>query len=437
MRMNKNKKTALVPKLRFPEFEDEGKWEKLKLSELLFETKQRNRDLKYDRQKVLSVSGEYGCVNQIEFMGRSYAGVSVKDYHVVEKGDIVYTKSPLKRNPFGIIKENKGNSGIVSTLYAVYRVTSKGCSSYLDQYFSGDYNLNSYLQPIVRKGAKNDMKVNNLVVLSGEIFAPKYPEQQKIADCLSSLDDLITIEGKKLITLKAHKKGLIQKLLPAAGEAVPEWRFPEFIKAARWRTISLIDTVDKNVKWSFTGGPFGSNLKSSDYKNDGIRVIQLQNIGDAEFVNNSKIFTSIEKADELLSCNIYPNEIIMSKMGDPVGRACIIPNFYARYLMCSDGIRLLIDKKNHSNYFIYSIINSGCFRSIIESHSTGSTRKRIGLEVLKNLQMVVPIKKEQQKIADCLSSLDDLVASQAEKTETLKLHKKSLMQGLFPSIEEV
>src|SRR5687768_9521453 len=119
--MTAAKPSPLVPKLRFPEFQDTDSWRIGRLDELLRETKQRNRTLELGPSDVLSVSGEHGCVNQIEFMGRSYAGVTVRDYHVVERGDIVYTKSPLKKNPYGIIKENKGKRGIVSTLYAVYR----------------------------------------------------------------------------------------------------------------------------------------------------------------------------------------------------------------------------------------------------------------------------------------------------------------------------
>lgn len=164
---------GLVPNLRFPEFWDAGDWDFRTLSELLSEPKKRNRNLKYGPEDVLSVSGEYGCVNQIEFMGRSYAGVTVKDYHVVETGDIVYTKSPLKIAPYGIIKANKGRSGIVSTLYAVYRPTDDARADYIDHYFSGSYNLNSYLQPIVKKGAKNDMKVKNSDVLTGSVWVPK------------------------------------------------------------------------------------------------------------------------------------------------------------------------------------------------------------------------------------------------------------------------
>lgn len=213
---------------------------------------------------------------------------------------------------------------------------------------------------------------------------------------------------------------------------LPRLRFPEFQDA--WKAISLIDVTDRNKKWSFSGGPFGSNLKASDYTSAGIRVIQLQNIGDGKFIDTYKIFTSERKADDLLSCNIYPNEIIISKMGDPVGRACLIPDTHDRYLMCSDGIRLVVDENDYVKYFIYSLLNSTAFRSTIEDNSTGSTRKRIGLDVLKNLTMFVPKEKsEQQKIADCLSSLDDLISAEDIKLEALKAHKKGLMQKLFPA----
>lgn len=218
---------------------------------------------------------------------------------------------------------------------------------------------------------------------------------------------------------------------------VPDLRFPEFRNSGSWEKIEFIDVADKDVKWSFIGGPFGSNLKSSDYVESGIRIIQLQNIGDGQFFNKYKIYTSREKADELLSNNIYSGDIILSKMGDPVGRACLVPHFHERYVMCSDGIRLVVDEKKHSKYFIYSLINSVPFRTLIEKSSTGSTRKRIGLDNLKKLPMYVPVvRDEQQKIADCLAALDDLINAHNEKLDTLNNHKKGLMQQLFPAVGE-
>ncbi|WP_037434386.1 restriction endonuclease subunit S [Serratia fonticola] len=221
---------------------------------------------------------------------------------------------------------------------------------------------------------------------------------------------------------KQEQKGLVPKL-----------RFPEFREWKPWRKIKLIDTSDKKTKWSFIGGPFGSNLKSSDYVEHGVRIIQLQNIGDGVFFNDYKIFTSIEKANELLSNNIYPGDIILSKMGDPVGRACLIPDLHDRYVMCSDGIRLVVNENENSKYFVYLLINSVFFRSLVEKSATGSTRKRIGLDELKKLPLYVPTKSEQQKIADCLASLDELILAQAQKLEALKSHKKGLMQELFPA----
>ncbi|ELX4137724.1 restriction endonuclease subunit S [Vibrio vulnificus] len=212
----------------------------------------------------------------------------------------------------------------------------------------------------------------------------------------------------------------------------PALRFPEFQDQTSWIRFKLIDVADKNVKWSFIGGPFGSNLKSSDYIEQGVRIIQLQNIGDGQFNDDYKVFTSKEKADELLANNIYSGDIILSKMGDPVGRACIIPETDRRYVMCSDGIRLVVDEERHSKYFIYSLINGSQFRSVVESTATGSTRKRIGLAELKKLPIFLPVKQEQQKIADCLSSMDDLIAKSIKKLESLKSHKKGLMQKLFP-----
>ena len=143
------------------------------LNTVLTENKDRNEDLHFGKEDVLSVSGEQGIINQIDLLGRSYAGESVAAYHIVETGDVVYTKSPLKENPYGIIKQNRGVPGIVSTLYAVYHCNSPITGQYLENYFSIDTYLNNYLKPLVKRGAKNDMKVNNEDVLLGRIHGKR------------------------------------------------------------------------------------------------------------------------------------------------------------------------------------------------------------------------------------------------------------------------
>ena len=198
-----------------------------------------------------------------------------------------------------------------------------------------------------------------------------------------------------------------------------------------WEVKSFEDIADKNVKWSIAGGPFGSNLKASEYTLDGVRIVQLQNIGDGVFKDEYKIFTSEEKANELLSCNIYPNEIILSKMGDPVARACFIPNRGKRFLMSSDGIRLVVDESRFAKKFVHDYINSIYFRKRAIDASIGSTRLRIGLQDLKKLFVIAPPLPEQQAIAQILSDMDTEIETLKQKRDKYKAIKQGMMQELL------
>ncbi|WP_424320438.1 restriction endonuclease subunit S [Lacticaseibacillus chiayiensis] len=197
--------------MRFKGYSDP--WEKRKLNYFLTVSEKKNKDEIFLKTDVLSVSGDFGIVNQIEFQGRSFAGASVKNYGVVESGDIVYTKSPLKKNPFGIVKVNRGRAGIVSTLYAVYKPNRTLYSPLVDYYFQSDSKLNNYLRPLVNKGAKNDMKVRNADVLKGDVIFPsKVSEQMKVVESLDNLSDLIAATQSKLSSLESLKKALLQGL---------------------------------------------------------------------------------------------------------------------------------------------------------------------------------------------------------------------------------
>jgi type I restriction enzyme, S subunit len=419
MRMNKRAKKALVPELRFPEFREAGEWERKQLSELLFETKQRNRKLEYGPEDVLSVSGEYGCVNQIEFMGRSYAGVTVKDYHVVETGDIVYTKSPLKKNPFGIIKENKGKPGIVSTLYAVYRVTDMAYPAYLDHYFESDFNLNSYLQPIVNKGAKNDMKVKNSYVLSGKIPAPKIEEQQKIADCLTSIDELITAQTKKLDTIKGYKKGLMHQLFPVEDKTLPKRRFPEFLGNGEWKVKRVEEVCEK---------PFSGSTPTT--------TIQQYYGGTIPFIRSAEIDkekTELFLTDEGLKNSsaklVKKGDVLVALYGANSGDVALgkIDGAINQAVICL--------RSKGSNAFLYQYL-SYKKQEIISKYLQGGQGNLSG-DIIKSIELLFTESKEQQKIADCLSSVDELITAHTKKLDALKALKKGLIQQLFPAMDEV
>lgn len=199
-----------VPEIRFDGFTYD--WEQRKLIDYLEVSSEKNRDNRFTKDDVLSVSGEYGIVNQIEFQGRSFAGASVSNYGVVENGDVVYTKSPLKSNPYGIIKTNKGIPGIVSTLYAVYKPKEITDSKFVQIYFELDSRMNSYMHPLVNKGAKNDMKVSAENALKGMVSFPKKDEQEMISLYFSNLDHLITLHQRKCDELKKMKKYMLQNM---------------------------------------------------------------------------------------------------------------------------------------------------------------------------------------------------------------------------------
>lgn len=200
-----------TPRVRFKGFK--GEWLHVELNECLSVCKDRNISESYSKNDVLSVSDDFGVVNQIELLGRSYAGKSVANYRVLRKGDIVYTKSPLKVKPFGIIKVNKGKDGIVSTLYAVYTPMDWVCSEYINYYFEPSFRMNKYIHPLVNKGAKNDMKVSDENVLKGKIYIPKdIAEQEKIASFFKSLDKQISLQEQRLEKLKQIKTACLDKM---------------------------------------------------------------------------------------------------------------------------------------------------------------------------------------------------------------------------------
>lgn len=402
--MATERKSAVVPKLRFPEFRKSEGWTHRKLNELLLEQKERNRDLKYGPEEVLSVSGEYGCVNQIRLLGRSYAGASVDNYRVVETGDIVYTKSPLKKNPFGIIKENKGEPGIVSTLYAVYRAREHGNPAFLDHYFSGDYNLNSYLQPIVRKGAKNDMKVNNGAVLEGEIFAPGVDEQQKVADCLTSLDEVIAAQGRKVEALKAHKRGLMQQLFPREGETVPRLRFSEFRDGPEWREVpvgELIDTITPPRK-----------LQTALYAKNGRYPIIDQ--------SPSEVCGWTDDADA-----VFTPTLPVIIFGD---HTCTLKLMGQPFAQGADGIKILMPRPDVTSELLFQALQANPLESVEYKRHFSDLKE-------KNVRLPRRETGEQEKVASTLSSLDTQITAESNQLAALKTHKQGLMQQLFPAPE--
>ena len=200
-----------VPKIRFTGFNED--WEYIRLNSVLDIKTDFNKNQKYNVNNMFSVSLEYGILNQIDHLGRSYAGKDIKRYKITEKYDLIYTKSPLKNAPYGIFKTNFNEVGLVSPLYAVYKPTTKELSILFDHYFSTTSLLNNYLRPKVNKGAKNTMNITDEVAIKGDILLPtNIKEQEKIGNFFRNLDLKLEKIVKDLNVIEQLKKGYMQRL---------------------------------------------------------------------------------------------------------------------------------------------------------------------------------------------------------------------------------
>ena len=275
-------------------------------------------------------------------------------------------------------------------------------------------------------------------------------EQQKIAKILSTVDNVIEKTENAIAKYQDIKQGLMHDLFTRGidvrtGQLRPTpQEVPELYKESAlglipldWTEGQFIDFADEHVSHSFTGGPFGSDLQTKHYTKEGVRIIQLQNIGDGHFKNGYKIFTSEERANYLRACNIYPGDIILSKMAEPIARACIIPPFHERYLMASDGIRLSINKKKFNLRFVLETINQKRFRNIAEIRATGTTRSRIGLTELKEIPVCYPNREEQSLIGKKLDDLEENISIEQQALAKYQQLKAGLLQDLLTGTVEV
>ena len=404
-----SKEKRRVPKLRFPGFTED--WEQRKLNEFLSVSNFKNTENKYNKKDVLSVSGDYGIVNQIDFQGRSFAGASVSNYGVVEKGDIVYTKSPLKLNPYGIIKTNRLNNGIVSTLYAIYKTKENCNSKFIEHYFNLDSRLNQYLKPLVNKGAKNDMKVSSENVLIGEVCFPKITEQALIADFLDCLDIYITLHQRKLDNLKLKKKALLQKLFPKNGERYPELRFPGFTDAWEQRKANYIfnSVTDK-------GYPELPVLSAS------------QELG-MVYRDQNGIDIQHDKKNETSYKRVLPGQFVIHLRSFQGGFA------YSEVEGITSPAYTVMSFKNSSEQyglFWKHVFKSETFIKRLETITYGIRDGRsISFSDFKSLILQYPSFSEQKLIGGSIEIIESGITLHQRKLEHLKLQKKALLQQMF------
>lgn len=328
---------------------------------------------------------------------------------VVSPGDLILSNSMSFGRPYlmkikscihdGWIAITKP-SELVSREYLYYLIFSPTSQSYFLNNAAGSGVLN----------------LNAEIIRALPVAFPSSLEQQKIADCLSCLDDLIAAETQKLDTLKAHQKGLMQQLFPREEEAVPRLRFPEFLDAGEWERLSLSTQVNLIS---------GLHLAPDEYADTG-EVPYFT--GPSDFSNE---LTSVKKWTIRSENSGRTGDILITVKGNGVGELL--------YLIL-DGVaigRQLMAVRPSKAYgkFVFHFLATQ--RKLLIALASGNLIPGLSRGDILGLKAFIPKYDEQQKIADCLSSIDDLITAQCQKIDILKIHKKGLMQQLFPALDEV
>jgi type I restriction enzyme S subunit len=252
-------------------------------------------------------------------------------------------------------------------------------------------------------------------------------EQEQIADCLSSLDELITAESQKLDALKTHKKGLMRQLFPREGETVPRLRFPEFREAGEWEQTAL------GLITRFQSGGTPSKANPA-YWNGSIPWVSAKDMKTL-FLDDTEdhiTTTSVENGAKLVG----PGSLLILTRGMTLLKDIPICVLNRRMSFNQDVKALLVKGDTDGRFLAYLLLgNKERLLGLVDiaGHGTG----RLDTDELKSFELTLPQRSEQQRIADCLSSLDDLITAQSQKIDALKIHKKGLMQQLFPVLDEV
>lgn len=406
-----------VPEIRFAGFE--GEWDNLPLSEYLTTSKAKNRDNRFGKEDVLSVSREYGVINQIAYQGRSFAGASVSGYGVVETDDIVYTKSPLRDQPYGIIKTNKDVPGIVSALYAIYHPNENVEPDFIQTFFDKDKRLNDYLRPIVHKGAKNTLNIGDVEALQGNVRFPKRTEQIKISESFRNIDDLILQQRTECEKLRTLKAALLLYLFPQGKEKHPLIRIFDTIE--NWEYHSLSEFANRVTR------------KNRNLENDNVMTISALYglINQSEFYN--KRIASSDLSGYYL---MHKGEFAYNKSYSaeyPWGAVKRLDKYTSGVV---SNLYIIFEVENIDSDFLVCYFMSNLWHKAVSLCAKEGARNHGLLNISADDFLSIPIliprtSQEQKAIAAILIEYDRLSQLNEQKLEKLRNLKQAMLDKMF------
>ncbi|WP_427773435.1 restriction endonuclease subunit S [Comamonas thiooxydans] len=416
--MRQEKDHYFEPKLRFPEFRGAADWKFVPLNKLAKRCTQKNRSGAITR--VLTNSAEYGVVDQRDYFDKDIATQgNLESYYVVDKGDYVYNPRISAAAPVGPISKNNVATGVMSPLYTVFRFGEINNDFYA--YYFKTAGWHQYMRQASSTGARHDrMAITNDDFMAMPLPASTPQEQKKIADCIAALDECLDLALKKLDELNIHKQGLLQQLFPAEGETSPKLRFPGFIEAGEWTNEPLGGLAE--IITGKTPSTTNSDLWDGD-----ILFITPTDIGE----DNKYQKTTVRTVVETKSTKVLPEGSIVYTCIASIGKMAIT----VRPSITNQQINAVVPSKKVLGEFMYYALMR--LTPWIKTIPASNTLPIINKTEFSKISILYPAdKNEQNRIATCLGTLDEIIAAQTHKVDELKNHKKGLMQQLFPLVRE-
>ena len=390
-----------IPKLRFPEFS--GEWEEKKLSD--FMTRLTRKNSNNESSRALTISSVDGLIDQGEFFKKQIASKDTSGYYLLKKGDFAYNKSYSVGYDYGSIKRlDRYEDGVVSTLYICMTLTSDTNSDYLTQYFDS-MKWNKSVSEISAEGARNHGLLNiptESFFQTKHFLAPTLAEQQKIADFLSNVDSIITAETKILNILQKKKKALMQKLFTRQLRFKSDdgTDFPAWEEKKLGECVEILDSQRKPIE----------SKERANRK------------GEYPYYGASGI---IDYIDDYL---FEGESILLGEDGaNIINRNSRLAFIATGKYWVNNHAHIMKANADNLNYFICEYLESLDYSKIC----AGSAQPKLTQDVIRNLTIKAPCKEEQQKIADCLSSMDSLIQTQQKVVTTWQQRKKALLQQMF------
>jgi type I restriction enzyme S subunit len=414
--MAKHAKSTVTPRLRFPEFR-KAVWNHATLGQLFLEREEAG----FTDLPLLSLMDKEGIVPQEETNRKNNSSADKSKYLRVVPGDIAYNTMRMweGRSAYATIE------GLISPAYTVCVPAKKTNSLFFSYYFKSDpivRQFRRYSQGLVKDTLNLKYEAFSRIELT---YPAKISEQRKIADCLTSLDEVISAQGRKVEALKAHKRGLMQQLFPREGESVPRLRFSEFRDGPGWRRMPLGEIAEIKL-----GKMLDGNKHTSGRLLPYINNISLQ----WNDVDTSDLPQMYFNERELERYGLQAGDVLVCEGGEP-GRSAVwdgrLPHLKFQKAIHRVRFHVLFVPKILVLY-LEAIAGTTAFESLF----TGGGIKHLTRETFAKLTIPVMPFPEQQRIAGCLSSLDAQIAAESNRLAALKTHKQGLMQQLFPSPAE-